>query len=179
MLVGMMGAGKTTVGKALAARQGWTFVDADELLAERAGAPIPLIFELEGEAGFRERESKLLDELLMRDDVVIATGGGAVVRPENRQKFKRRGIVIYLEAPLEVLWERLQHDRSRPLLQVTDPKARLAALLAERDPWYREVADLIVPTSSGRLAAVVQEVEAALAAYGLLLRSEADANRYC
>nr|WP_283249564.1 shikimate kinase [Hydrogenophilus thiooxidans] len=168
-MVGMMGAGKTTVGKALAARHGLAFVDADEALEARTGVPIPLIFEMEGEAGFRDREARLLDELLARENLVIATGGGAVTRAENRQRFKRRGVVVYLEAPLEVLWERLQHDRTRPLLQVPDPKARLAALLTERDPWYREVADLIVTTRHGRLSAVVQALEEALIAYGVPL----------
>lgn len=169
VLVGMMGAGKTTIGKALAARHGLSFVDADEALEARTGVPIPLIFEMEGEAGFRDREARLLDELLAKEDLVIATGGGAVTRAENRQRFKRRGVVVYLEAPLEVLWERLQHDRTRPLLQVPDPKARLQALLAERDPWYREVADLIVTTRNGRLSAVVQALEEALVAYGVPL----------
>ncbi len=169
VLVGMMGAGKTTIGRLLAARHHWDFVDADAELEARTGVAIPLIFEMEGEAGFRERETKLLKELLARKNAVIATGGGAVTRAENRQLLHRSGVVVYLDVPLAVLWQRLQEDRHRPLLQVPDPQARLAQLYEERSPWYREVADISIAAGDGRPQAVVRAIEAALAERGWLL----------
>ncbi|MCX7945383.1 MAG: shikimate kinase [Hydrogenophilus sp.] len=176
VLVGMMGAGKSTAGRLLSARRGWRFVDADELLEQRTGATIPTIFAMEGEEGFRARETKLLHELLECEDCVIATGGGVVIRPENRLLLKQSAVVVYLVASFEVLWERLQNDRSRPLLQVPDPKGRLAELLAARDPLYREVADLIVPTDSGRPLRGVQAIEMALQRYGVPLPPLRDEN---
>lgn len=161
-LVGMMGAGKSTIGRALAERLGRTFVDCDRVLVERTGVPIATVFEFEGEAGFRKREAALLAELSRGHATVIATGGGAVLLEENRRLLRDRGIVIYLRAKLEHLWERTRRDSSRPLLATPDPKATLAALLAERDPLYSEVAHLIVDTGPQSAPSLVARIVAAL-----------------
>lgn len=146
-LVGLMGSGKTTVGRQLARRMGRVFYDSDHEIVNRTGVRIPLIFELEGEAGFRRREAQVIDELAQEGGVVIATGGGAVLDPENRRRMKEFGWVIYLDVPTHILLERTRHDSNRPLLQVADPAARLEALRAERDPLYREIAALVVDGS--------------------------------
>ncbi len=149
ILVGMMGAGKTTVGRRLAARLGRDFVDADREIEARCGVPIATIFELEGEEGFRQREAGLLDELSSRSNLVLATGGGAVLRAENRARLRERGFVVFLRAGAAGLWQRLKRDRVRPLLQTENPRQRIVDLLAQREPLYREVAHLTV--TSGRL----------------------------
>lgn len=154
-LVGLMGAGKSTIGRLLAREFGLAFVDSDHEIEARNGVPIATIFELEGEAGFRARERKVIHELSGRDRIVLATGGGAVIDPENRRDLAARGFVIYLHARPESLFGRLRNDRSRPLLQTADPRTRLIQLYRERDPWYREVADLVVETGrqgAGKLA---------------------------
>lgn len=154
-LVGLMGAGKSTVGRLLAREFGLTFVDSDHEIEARNGVPIATIFELEGEAGFRARERKVIEELTCRDHIVLATGGGAIIDPDNRRDLGGRGFVVYLHARPESLFVRLRNDRARPLLQTADPRARLVELYDERDPWYREVADLVVETgrqSAGKLA---------------------------
>src|SRR6185503_4675565 len=133
-LVGMMGAGKSSVGKLLARHLGKTFYDSDHVIESRTGVKIPIIFELEGEAGFRAREAAVIEELSALDDVVLATGGGAVLNPRNRELLKARGIVVYLRASVNELWSRTRHDRNRPLLQTQDPYARLCELHAQRDP---------------------------------------------
>ncbi len=138
-----MGAGKTTVGRHLAKRLGKTFVDCDHEIEARSGVNIPLIFEIEGEAGFRRRESQVIKELLERSNLVLATGGGAVIDPENRKMLSARGLVIYLYAKADELFHRIRHDRNRPLLQVEDPGKKLEELLAVRDPLYREIADIV------------------------------------
>ncbi len=142
ILVGMPGSGKSTIGRRLAARLGLDFVDADRELEARSGVSIATIFEIEGEAGFRDRESRLLVELCARNDVVIATGGGVVLREENRRVLAERGQVVYLEASIAELWSRLRHDRKRPLLQHGDAREKLAQLLRDRTPLYESVADL-------------------------------------
>ncbi len=147
-LVGPMGAGKTTIGRLLAQALRLDFVDSDLVVEERAGADIPWIFDVEGEAGFRDREAKVIADLSQRNSIVLATGGGAVLRPENRQALAARGDVVYLYASLERQVERTARDRNRPLLQVDDPAARLAQLMNERDPLYREIADIVVQTDS-------------------------------
>ena len=147
-LVGLMGAGKTSVGRLLARHLGKTFVDSDHEIEARTGVSIPTIFEIEGEEGFRDREERIIDELTRRPDVVVATGGGAVLRPANRHALATRGLVIYLRASVGELYARTRHDRNRPLLQTADPKARLEALFDVRDPLYREIAGLTV--DSGR-----------------------------
>lgn len=165
-LVGLMGAGKTTVGRLLARHLNKTFIDADQELEARTGVRIPVIFELEGEEGFRRREADLLRELVTRRDIVLATGGGAVLRPENRAALAGNGIVIYLQANVDDLWARTRHDRNRPLLQTADPRAKLAQLLNERDPLYREIADIIVTSGPHSVHQVVREIEQKLAALG-------------
>lgn len=147
-LVGMMGAGKTTAGRLLARRLGRHFIDTDHEIEARCGVGIPLIFEIEGEAGFRAREARAIEELTAQDDVVLATGGGAVLRADNRRKLAARGMVIYLHAPPEALYRRVRSDRNRPLLATVDPLGRLRALYAERDPLYREIADVVVETGA-------------------------------
>ena len=146
-LVGLPGAGKSTLGRQLARRLDKRFVDADAELEHRLGVSIPTIFEIEGEAGFRDREEATLAELTQLTGVVLSTGGGAVLRPGNRTRLKENGTVIYLHADPATLWERVRHNRNRPLLQTTDPRARLVSLYAERDALYREVADHVIATS--------------------------------
>jgi shikimate kinase len=143
-LVGMMGAGKTTIGRALARRLRKTFVDADQEIESRTGVRIPVIFDIEGEEGFRRREALVLQQLTAESAIVLATGGGAVLNPENRRCLARSGVVVYLDVSPDVLWERLRQDTARPLLKVEDPRARIAELYKQRDPLYREVADLVV-----------------------------------
>lgn len=154
-LVGPMGAGKTTVGQRLAQLLGLEFVDSDAALIERTGVDIATIFDIEGEEGFRDRESRILEELTAHPGIVLATGGGAVTRASNRALLRARGTVIYLTVPLELQLQRTRRDRKRPLLQTTDPRARLERLNRERDPLYREAAHHVVDTGrndSRRLA---------------------------
>ncbi len=132
-LIGPMGSGKSTIGRHLAELLKMNFVDADHEIERRTGASIPLIFEIEGEAGFRKRETAVIDELTRKENVVLATGGGAVIAEANRRALHSRGTVVYLQAPLDTLFERTRKDRNRPLLQTENPRARLEALLRERD----------------------------------------------
>jgi shikimate kinase len=157
-LVGMMGAGKTTVGRSLSRQLGLDFVDADRELEARLGVGIPTVFELEGEAGFRRRESALIDELTRRDRLVLATGGGVVMDPANRRALHERGFVVYLRASVADLWYRLRRDRQRPLLQTADPRGRIELLVAERDPLYVEVAHLVVDTGRQPVDSVVADI---------------------
>jgi shikimate kinase len=142
----MMGAGKSTVGRLLARRLKRDFYDTDEEIERRCGVRIPVVFDVEGEAGFRARETQVITELCALDNAVLATGGGAVLAEENRRIIAARGIVVYLHARPPHLWQRVRHDRNRPLLATADPQKKLDALYAERDPLYREVADLVVDT---------------------------------
>jgi shikimate kinase len=157
-LVGMMGAGKTTVGRLLARRLRLRFIDSDEEIERRCGVRIPLIFEIEGEAGFRAREAQALAELTTLDGVVLGTGGGAVLLEENRRRLAATGTVVYLRARPEDLYERVRHDRNRPLLATGDPLARLRELFAERDPLYRAVADLTVDTGRQGVNALARQL---------------------
>lgn len=143
-LIGLMGAGKTTLGRRLAAQLNRAFYDSDQVICERTGVSVPTIFEMEGEAGFRAREAAVINELTARSGIVLATGGGAVLREENRRRLAARGTVIYLHAAPEILLERTRSDKNRPLLQVADPLAKLRALYHARDPLYRAAADLVV-----------------------------------
>lgn len=162
-LVGLMGAGKTSVGRLLAKRLGKRFVDSDHEIEARTGVRIPVIFEIEGEAGFRQRETAMIDELTRHEDIVLATGGGAVMDGRNREALHARGTVVYLRANVDDLWHRTRRDRNRPLLQTADPRARLAELLAARDPLYREVAHLVVDTGAQSLRTLVVRLEGLLA----------------
>jgi len=145
-LVGMMGAGKTTAGRILARRLKRTFHDSDQEIERRCGVRIPVIFDIEGEAGFRQREAAAIAELTALEDVVLATGGGAILAPASRRHLAARGTVVYLHARPAALYERVRQDKNRPLLATDDPLARLEALYGERDPLYREVADIVVDT---------------------------------
>ncbi|HLU16133.1 MAG TPA: shikimate kinase [Burkholderiaceae bacterium] len=145
-LVGMMGAGKTTIGRALARKLGWQFVDLDHELEARCGVRVATIFDIEGEQGFRKRERAVLDECTRRKDIVLATGGGAVLDPQNRRHLRSRGVVVYLRATLDELYRRVERDRSRPLLQTDNPRQRLADLITAREPLYNEVAHLTFDT---------------------------------
>ena len=161
-LVGMMGAGKTSVGRVLAKRLNKTFYDSDHVIEERTGVKIPVIFEIEGEPGFRHRESAVLDELTALDDVVLATGGGAVLAQENRDRLRTRGTVVYLRASVKDLLNRTRHDKNRPLLQTADPRARLNELYEMRDPLYREVAHVTIDTGSQSLTTLVNRLHQVL-----------------
>ncbi len=146
--VGPMGAGKTTIGRQLARSLGQPFYDSDKEIEARTGADIPLIFELEGETGFRSREKAMIDELTRQSNIVLATGGGAILDPDNRKHLIGRGFVIYLSAPVEQLFQRTARDTRRPLLQTENPRQKLEEILATRDPLYREVADLVLITDN-------------------------------
>ncbi len=158
-LVGLMGAGKTSVGKLLAKRLGKTFCDCDQEIESATGVRIPVVFEIEGEAGFRARETRMLAELTARSDIVLATGGGAVLSPENRALLSGNGIVVYLRAAAADLWQRTRHDKNRPLLKTAEPLARLEQLHAERDPLYSSLADIIVDSGNQSVTSLVQRVE--------------------
>lgn len=141
-LIGMMGAGKTTVGRLLAQALGFEFIDADRELEARSGVLIATIFSVEGEEGFRRREAALLDELTQRPRIVLATGGGAILNADTRSRLRERGLVLYLRASAEEIHRRTRNDRSRPLLQTADPRARIDELLRQREPLYEETAHL-------------------------------------
>lgn len=163
ILVGPMGAGKTSIGKRLAARLQMQFVDIDQHLEQLVGASVPTIFELEGEAGFRAREAQLIAALLHDGSRVIATGGGAVLRPDSREQLQRRGFVVYLRIGIDQQLERLARDHNRPLLAEGDRRAKLELLATTRNPHYEQIADLVfnsdglsVDAAATRLCAAVQ-----------------------
>ncbi len=158
ILVGMMGAGKTTIGKALASSLGKEFIDSDHEIQDRTGVKIPVIFEIEGEAGFRKRESEVLIELVKKNNIILATGGGAVLSRENRQLLRRGGIVIYLRATVNDLYRRTRHDKNRPLLQTQNLFARLNELYVQRDALYRETAHVIIDSGKQGVRFLVQKL---------------------
>jgi len=157
-LVGMMGAGKTTVGRLLAQQLGKNFFDSDEEIQRRTGVSIPHIFDVEGEVGFRQREAGVIRDLAALDNVVLATGGGVVLRPVNRQYLHDRGHVVYLNSSPDELFRRLRHDVNRPLLQVADPLGRLRDLYALRDPLYRQTSHFIIETGRPSVSTLVNMI---------------------
>lgn len=166
-LVGMMGAGKTTIGRLLAGFLKKTFYDSDREIQKRTGVSIPLIFEIEGEAGFRKRETEMLSELVKMSNIVLATGGGAVLSAQNREMLKQSGTVIYLRATVDDLWRRTRQDKNRPLLQTQDPRTKLAELYTQRDPLYRETAHIIVESGKRSARHLAQLLAQQLACSGL------------
>lgn len=159
-LVGPMGAGKTTIGRRLAEARGMEFVDSDHEIEARTGVDIPFIFEKEGEAGFRRREKQVIEALTARSNIVLATGGGAVLDADNRLMLSSRGLVVYLHASVTQQLARTERADNRPLLQqATDRKSVLESLFQVRDPLYREIADLIVDTDHRNARAVVRDIE--------------------
>jgi len=157
-LTGPMGAGKSTIGRQLSKQLGLPFHDSDHEIEARTGVDIPLIFELEGEAGFRKRECIVIDDLTRLPGIVLATGGGAILDPANREHLNSRGQVIYLHASINQQLKRTRMDRNRPLLQTKDPLARLEELMATRDPLYREIASLVIDTDGMRVRDVVHKI---------------------
>ena len=162
-LTGPMGAGKSTIGRQLAKQLRLPFHDSDHEIESRTGVDIPLIFELEGEAGFRKRETTVIDELTRLPNIVLATGGGAVMDPDNRQHLKRRGRVIYLHTSVNHQLKRTRKDRNRPLLQTGNPRDKLEELMSIRDPLYREIASIIIDTDGMRVRDVVKIIMQRLA----------------
>jgi len=154
----MMGAGKTTVGRLLAKHLGKTFHDCDHEIEARTGVRVSVIFDIEGEPGFRKREADELRRLAALENIVLATGGGAVLDPGNRALLKARGFVVYLHATPRDLWQRTRHDKSRPLLHAADPRARVEDLYRARDSLYREVADLVVDTGRQSVNVLVSQL---------------------
>ena len=157
-LIGPMGAGKSTIGRHLADLLHKSFLDSDHEIESRTGASISLIFEIEGEAGFRRRESSVIDELTQLQDIVLATGGGAVLAENNRQSLRERGVVVYLHAPLEALLKRTHKDRNRPLLQTEDPRHTLEEILKAREPIYRQSAAIVIDTAHRSPLTVAREI---------------------
>ncbi len=145
-LIGLMGAGKTTMGKKLARALGWPFYDSDRVIEESTGVSIPMIFEYEGEQGFRDREQEVITQLTGLSGIVLATGGGAILREQNRRQLKDNGLVVYLQCSIDRILQRTRRDSQRPLLQTENPRQKLEQLLKEREPLYRECADITVDT---------------------------------
>jgi shikimate kinase len=169
-----MGAGKTSIGRLLAKRLGKAFLDSDYEIERATGVKIPVIFEIEGEIGFRAREARMLSGLVLGDNIVLATGGGAVLSPHNRQLLVENGVVVYLRAAVPDLWNRTRHDRNRPLLRTGEPLATLEQLYAERDPLYREVADIIVDTGDQSPGSLVHKLERKLEQLGSAMAKPSD-----
>ncbi|MDP1527613.1 MAG: shikimate kinase [Rhodocyclaceae bacterium] len=160
-LIGMMGAGKTTVGKKLAKKLDLQFTDLDQEVERHTGVSVATVFEIEGELGFRQRETHALRQVIGRCNQIVATGGGVVLSPINRAILCGAGCVVYLQATPELIYSRTRHDTSRPLLQVADPLGRIRSLVSQRDPLYREVADIVI--ESGRpLGNTIEAIETAL-----------------
>ncbi|MBJ6609330.1 MAG: shikimate kinase AroK [Candidatus Thiothrix moscowensis] len=159
ILVGLMGAGKSTIGRQLARRMNLTFYDSDKVIEERTGVSIPHIFEVEGEAGFRDREAQVIADLAAMSGILLATGGGSILRESNRQHLKASGYVIYLRASAEQLFQRIRQDKNRPLMQTANPLQTLRDLLKVREPLYLEVADMVIPTGKQKVNLILREIE--------------------
>ncbi len=153
-----MGVGKTTIGKVLSDELGMQFFDSDREIEASTGADIPWIFDVEGEAGFRIREAKMIESLTLKKSIVLATGGGAILSAENRKFLSARGLVVYLRASIRQQIERTSRDKNRPLLQTPDPEKRIKELMKIREPLYREVADVIIDTNRRNPKTVCQEI---------------------
>jgi shikimate kinase len=158
-LVGLMGSGKTTVGKLASKKLSKLFIDSDHVIEEATGVKVPLIFEYEGEEGFRKRETKALEELVIKKDIILATGGGIILKKNNQRLLAENGLVIYLKADYYLLASRLRNDGTRPLLQGIDIKQKLKALLEVRDPIYKSIADYVIDTKNKRAIDIVNEIE--------------------
>ncbi|MEZ5452208.1 MAG: shikimate kinase AroK [Thiothrix sp.] len=158
ILVGLMGAGKSTIGRQLARRLNLEFYDSDKIIEERTGVSIPTIFAIEGEQGFRDREEQIIEELCALPGILLATGGGSVLRETNRAHIKAGGCVIYLRASADQLFQRIKHDKNRPLMQTDKPLQTLRDLLKAREPLYMEVADLIVPTGKQKANIILRDI---------------------
>jgi shikimate kinase len=161
-LVGLMGSGKTTIGKILARHRGLEFFDSDHEIVARCGVSIPTIFEIEGEAGFRRRETCVIEELSQHQGIVLATGGGAILAPENRIALKSRGTVVYLRCQPQELYSRTRHDKNRPLLQTGDPLAKLKELYVARHSLYMDTADMVLDSGRQSTHALVNRLENSL-----------------
>ena len=157
-LVGLMAVGKSTVGRLLANALDVEFFDTDHVIEERAGAEIAWIFDVEGESGFRVRETRMIEQLTQNKNIVLATGGGAVILAENREWLKARGVVVYLRAPISEQVERTSRDKTRPLLQTPNPEQKIRELMEIRGPLYQEVADMVVDTYRRNPKTVSQEI---------------------
>lgn len=157
-LVGPMGSGKSTIGRRLAKKLALQFIDSDQAIENRTGARIALIFEIEGEDGFRKRESELIEELTSLSDIVLATGGGVVLDPENRKYLAERGLVVYLRAGIKQLLRRTARDKKRPLLNTDNPREKMQKILETRTPLYEQIADLVVNTDRQPVAQVIEEI---------------------
>lgn len=162
ILVGLMGAGKSTIGRSLAKKLKKDFYDSDRVIEERTGVDIATIFEIEGEEGFRKREAQVIAELCQCENIVLATGGGSILSEENRENMKNHGQVVYLSTTAELLYSRIRHDKSRPLMQTSNPLETLKNLLKDREPYYKEVSDIVVTTGKQKATLIVKRVEEAL-----------------
>jgi shikimate kinase len=157
-LIGPMGAGKSTIGRLLAKAMNVEFLDSDKEIERRTGVTIPMIFEYEGEAGFRRRETEALDELTQTEGIVLATGGGSILLPENQRYLMHRGFVVYLHCPVDKQLERTHKDTNRPLLQTENPRQKLAELFEIREPIYRRISDFVVDTGSASGRTLVRQI---------------------
>lgn len=157
-LIGPMGAGKSSVGRVLAEKLSYNFVDSDHAIEDKTGVTIPMIFDIEGEEGFRLREKAVIDELTLLPQTVLATGGGAILNIDNRKNLRSRGVVVYLKSSIDILLQRTKNDRNRPLLQTDDAKKTLQDILEAREKYYIEVADLIIHTELTSIHKVVKEI---------------------
>lgn len=158
ILVGLMGAGKSTIGRKLATMMNMEFYDSDREIEERTGVDIATIFEIEGESGFRDREEQVIAELCEKTNIILATGGGSVLRENNRKAMRKSGHVVYLRTTAELLYSRIRYDKSRPLMQTPSPLGTLRSLLKDREPFYLEIADTIMRTGKQKVAVIVNRI---------------------
>lgn len=158
-MIGLMGSGKSTIGRQLARRLDKEFIDTDSEIEQRTGVTISAIFDLEGEAGFRDREQTVLAQLVKGENIVLATGGGVVLRADNQETLACHGTVVYLHTAVEVLWERVRKAKNRPLLNIENPRHRLAMLYEQRDPLYRAIAHFIVECERESMPALVKKLQ--------------------